>query len=1324
MDWIFAGGDILTEKESKERPATTCDQETRQTLEEFRAVFENSQVGIMFLKEYRLLYRSNQRLADILGYDSPEEMAGMSMRGIHLSEERFLEYGEKYYKPLTQGVQIQVEYQLRRKDGSPVWCSLSGKAIDAATPPDLGKGVIWCVDDISRHKAAEAEITAQRETLAKIFESAPYIMMLVDREGRVSDINHRGATFSGRPQEALPGCLCGEIFGCLHSFHDWGCGKTPQCGHCPIRRHITHTFQTAQSLYDVEESMTLQRGEAQFTVVLLISTALVREKDGDKVLVTINDITDRKRSEDAVQESRERLSQILEFLPDPTLAIDPEGNVIIWNKAYENLTSIKAEDILGKGDHEYSLPFYGYRRPILIDAAIGQNEEILEKYGSVQKEGDILLAETCVSVQNREVVLSCKARPLYDSAGRIIGAIETVRDVTAIRKTQEMLRESEKRYRSIVENIQDVFYRTDRDGHVTMASPSVYKITGVNCEEIIGMDIQNFWIHPFEREEMLQKIRQDGVVRDYEVLVRKIDGTPVPVSITSSFLKDGQGNILGVEGVIRDITERKCAEEASSLAARELRLSEKRLRRAEVTAGIGNWEFILGSGTVYASEGARLIYGLEDREWTISEIKTFPLPQYRDMLDTALRELVENGKPYNVEHKIRRKSDGRIIDIHAMAEYSAEQGVVFGVVEDITERKRFEEALRESEQKYRLLADNVHDVIFTMDLSMAITYISPSAEKMYGRKPGEFQSLAPARYLTPAALDLAAKTLAGELALEGQPGIDPDRVLVLELEQYRKEGSTFWTEVSVRFLRNKEGTACGIIGTTRDITQRKQSDARAALLATAVEQADENILITDQRRTILYINPAFARSSGYSDEQLRGKKLVVLRSARHDAGFYTKMKETLDSGRVWIGTIFNRGREGNDFEIEGAVSPIRDASGAITHYLAVGRNMSRFRNLERELYQAQKMESVGRLAGGVAHDFNNMLSVMVGQTELALLEIDPAEPVCRRLQEILKIANRSADLVRQLLTFARKQTISPRVLDINEIVESMLNMLRRLIGEDMELLWKPGADIRPVKMDPTQLDQILANLCVNARDAIAGVGKITISTGNVEFDSSDCRDHEGVVAGRYVRLAVSDTGSGMDAETLQHIFEPFFTTKEFGKGTGLGLATVYGILEQNDGFATVSSEPGHGTTFNIHLPIAEQPAPPGPSEPEKELKGKETVLLVEDEEPLLELGKTILELYGYAVLAAGSPAAALKLAHDYPQPIHLVLTDVVMPEMNGKDLRDRLAAIKPGFKTIFMSGYTADVIAHQGVLDEGINFLEKPFSVKSLLQKVREVLGS
>jgi two-component system, cell cycle sensor histidine kinase and response regulator CckA len=515
-----------------------------------------------------------------------------------------------------------------------------------------------------------------------------------------------------------------------------------------------------------------------------------------------------------------------------------------------------------------------------------------------------------------------------------------------------------------------------------------------------------------------------------------------------------------------------------------------------------------------------------------------------------------------------------------------------------------------------------------------------------------------------------------------------------------------------------------LVGVGIDITERKRSEAERALLATAVEQAEENVLVTDDRRTILYINPAFERSSGYRSEDLKGHKLRVLRSAQHDEAFYRNMKEILDRGEVWMGVIINKGKDGTDFEIEGTISPLRDASGSLTHFVAAGRNMSRFRKLERELYQAQKMESVGRLAGGVAHDFNNMLGVILGHAELALREVDSAQTAHNNLQEILKAAHRSANLIRQLLAFARKQTISPKVLDINETVGSMLKMVRRLIGEDVELLWKPGVNVWPVKVDPTQIDQILANLCVNARDAIAGVGKVIIATGNMALDEAYCREHPGAFSGEYVLLAVSDNGCGMEKGVLDKLFEPFFTTKEVGKGTGLGLATVYGIVKQNNGFIDVQSAPGRGTTFHIYLPRTDVPISEeqGFQEQNQSPRGTETVLLVEDEESLLELGKTILEHHGYLVLAARNPAEALNLAKSYPGRIDLLVTDVIMPGMNGKELTEKLSAFKAGFRSIFMSGYTGDVLAQHGVLDEGIDFLQKPFSVKSLAEKVREVL--
>jgi len=381
--------------------------------------------------------------------------------------------------------------------------------------------------------------------------------------------------------------------------------------------------------------------------------------------------------------------------------------------------------------------------------------------------------------------------------------------------------------------------------------------------------------------------------------------------------------------------------------------------------------------------------------------------------------------------------------------------------------------------------------------------------------------------------------------------------------------------------------------------------------------------------------------------------------------------------------------------------------------------------LQAQLAQAQKMESVGRLAGGVAHDFNNMLSVIIGNTELAMENMAPDDSLHNNLGEIFSAANRSADITRQLLAFARKQTIAPEVLDLNRTIESMLKMLRRLIGEDIDLAWLPGADVWPVRMDPSQIDQILANLCINARDAIKDVGKITIETGTATFDPAYCAEHPGFVNGDFVLLAVSDDGCGMDQGTLANLFEPFFTTKDVDKGTGLGLATVYGIVKQNDGFINVYSEPGQGTSFRTYLPRwypAETESPEKKTSGKIHLDGTETILLVEDEPSILRMTRMMLESNGYKVLVAGTPGEAIALAREHTGEIHLLITDVVMPEMNGRDLAGNLLSLYPNLKRLFMSGYTANVIAHHGILDDGVLFIQKPFAKQDLAIKVRKVL--
>jgi CheY-like chemotaxis protein len=366
------------------------------------------------------------------------------------------------------------------------------------------------------------------------------------------------------------------------------------------------------------------------------------------------------------------------------------------------------------------------------------------------------------------------------------------------------------------------------------------------------------------------------------------------------------------------------------------------------------------------------------------------------------------------------------------------------------------------------------------------------------------------------------------------------------------------------------------------------------------------------------------------------------------------------------------------------------------------------------------------LAGGVAHDFNNMLGVILGRAEMALMGMKPEDPHYRYLKEIQKVTERSAELPRQLLAFARKQTIAPEVLYLNDTVEGMLKMLRRLIGEDIDFTWRPGANLWLVRIDPSQIDQILANLCVNARDAVSGAGKVTLETQNATLDETFCETHVAAAPGEYVLLAVSDNGCGMDKDLQDKAFEPFFTTKDVGKGTGLGLSTVYGIVKQNNGFVYIYSEPNEGTTVKIFFPRYRGTAEKDEQEkpPEIPLGFGETILLVEDNPDILASGKEMLEELGYRVMAADGPEDALKWTGKAKDAIHLLMTDVIMPGMNGRELAEQITAARPDTRVLFMSGYTADAIAQHGVLEKDVHFLQKPFTLVTLARKVRAVLAS
>jgi len=536
----------------------------------------------------------------------------------------------------------------------------------------------------------------------------------------------------------------------------------------------------------------------------------------------------------------------------------------------------------------------------------------------------------------------------------------------------------------------------------------------------------------------------------------------------------------------------------------------------------------------------------------------------------------------------------------------------------------------------------------------------------------------------------------------------------------QKDGSRHWTRLSMRPFLGQSGELLRIDGIIQDITQSKRTEESLIKLSQAVEQSPVTIVITDVNANIEFVNPKFTQLTGYSVEEALGQNPRVLKSDVTPPEVYRELWDAVTAGKVWEGEFVNKKKNGDLFTEHATISPIRNSDGVITHFLAIKEDITERRQLEAQLSQSQKMESIGRLAGGVAHDFNNMLSVILGCVQLAMLKVPEGEKLWQYLDQISKAAQRSSDITRQLLAFSRKEIISPKKVNLNAQIIETQGTLGRLIGEDIHLSFKPVTNIWNIKADPSQLDQILVNLAVNARDAMANGGHLAIETANVHIDRTYSQYHLDAAPGDYVRLVVSDSGSGMDRQTLAHIFEPFFTTKGVGKGTGLGLATVYGIVRQNNGFINVYSEPGHGSTFQVNFPRYSGASEIAEPMAEEEFSGSGTVLLVEDDPLVREMSLQMLQEIGYTVIEAETPEHALEICADDEVQIDMILTDVVMPGMNGKELVAVIESLRPGLKVLFMSGYTSDLVAQRGVVDEGRHFIQKPFDMHSLAGKIKD----
>ncbi len=1346
ISWVSVVRDITQQ--------VRLESEIAESKEQYEAMVNTSPSSIMVVQDNRYVF-TNPAGARMLGYRNPQEVIGCKI--MDTISPAYHETIRQRIKAIATGqANPPVNLELIRSDGSTI-------IVETTSTPIMYKGkqaALIVGQDITQHRQTTRALRLSQERYRQIFETNQAVKIVIDpSDGRIVEANQAACRFYGYPLDVLTTMYILDI---------------NTLSPAEIKKEMDRAVQTESLFFNFKHR--LASGEERDVEVY---SGPVKTAEKTLLYSIVHDVTEQKKAQAALRDSEKRFRTLVESVDDIVFTLNAQqqytGIFGTWLTRY----SFSPELFLGKTAAELFSDPQQIETHQRANAIALQGQHTTYEWSNIASDGNKLYFQTALSPLKDD----------SGQVTGIVGISRDVTQRKVTEQTLNFVAQrgwqlNDVSYlKALVQYLADtlgvdyafVGQLNPNDNSVTTLAMYAmgnivenikYDLAYTPCEQIIDREL---CIHTqnvqalFPQDHLLQEMGIEGYAG-----MPLWDSSGKPLGIIVLLHSTTLTNLPLLESLLQIVAMRTAHELELQQTLTTLRQSEQRFRSYFELPLIGiainrpDYSWIDFNDKICEMIG----YTRQELMNTRWPDITHPEDLEKDL--HLFQQILDGQKDgYSLEKRYIHKNGTIIyaeISLRSVRNQAGAIDYLVTVIQDISERKQAEQQLHRRNTELSLLnriiavsasSINPHKILRFTCRELALAFNLPVTSATLINPNGNTATIV-AEYTSDPAKAVLGETIPvtendsyqyllqhKEPLLIQNPQTHPQTRTVHHLIKQRQSatlllvpltaegnviGSLALDSNEIRHFSDSEiNLVWNIANQISGALIRARLSETSRRLLTAIEQTRESVIITDANSKIIYVNPAFERISGYSFAEVQGKNPRIVKSGQQSTQFYEQMWDTLTAGKVWHGQLINKNKSGALYTEETTITPIKDKNGVITNYIALKKDITKELQLQEQYRQAQRMESVGRLAGGIAHDFNNILTVIIGHSEiLQSLHYTPDDPRYQEVSQIKKAADKASMLTRQLLTFSRQQPLQSQSLNLNDAVATLEKMLHRLIGEDISLITNLDPKLSLINADPGQLEQIIMNLAINARDAMPTGGKLTISTANVTLTPDLAEQYPNLSSGPYVTLSIADTGIGMDSKTAARIYEPFFTTKTVGKGTGLGLSIVYGIVEQNDGHIQVKSTPNQGTTFTVFLPqSSKQKHPttrPHTSPLSTSLSGIETIILVEDETAVRLITRKFLQMHGYTVLEAATAQAALEICNQYKGKVDLLITDVIMPNISGPKLAKELLGKYPDLKVLFISGYTDTEISEYGAPFTTMHLLQKPFSSDMLARKVKEVL--